>query len=567
MVKDFSKPSFRIAKRNLSSTIVTIYGDMFNYKTLNGLYLSSNNPEVSSYDLNLYTKIKSISGRYPSVSVFPILNYDIIDGGTILQFRLPENLLIGNYDILYFNDAGYYKASNTKRFTYFQVVTGVDTPCSAIVIEPTQTPTQTPTNTLSQTPTRTSTPTVTPTTTTTLTPTNTITPTVTPTVTPTNTQTQTQTPTNTQTPTPTITPTITPLPAFIKITDLKFSGDPEYITITNLGGSPQDMSGWYIYSHDGTVVPLCPALPSQLFNFPFGFILNPNQSVQIQSGNLAVNDPPFSFKWPTVLSPFIWNDTGDIGTLYNSSDELVDIYIYGNCTGEEAPTPTPTKTPTLTPTNTPTNTLSQTPTRTSTPTVTPTRTTTPTPTNTITPTVTPTLTPTNTQTQTQTPTNTQTPTPTQTPIIFYYVDFEGTGETKSTYGSGNVVLNGLTWNMTEALIGTLVGDYKEGNRSARLRGYSTSSIEMVDNKFNGIGIVSFKYRRYETDNQIEWIVECSMNDGVWNEIGRFTATDIVQDFNATVNQFGYGKIRIRTDATGSTTRRTNVDNILITGYV
>lgn len=121
-MKDFSKPSLRIATRNLSSTNVTIYGDMFNYKTLNGLYLSSNNPEVSSYELNLYTQIKSISGIYAPVNVFPILEYDIIDGGTILQFRLPHDLLIGNYDILYFNDAGYYKASNTKRFTYFQVV-------------------------------------------------------------------------------------------------------------------------------------------------------------------------------------------------------------------------------------------------------------------------------------------------------------------------------------------------------------------------------------------------------------------------------------------------------------
>ena len=95
---------------------------MFNYKTLNGLYLSSSNENVSSFELDLYTNVKSISSRYPPVNVFPVLNYEILDGGTILQFILPNDLLVGNYDIVYFNDAGYYKASNTKRFTYFEIV-------------------------------------------------------------------------------------------------------------------------------------------------------------------------------------------------------------------------------------------------------------------------------------------------------------------------------------------------------------------------------------------------------------------------------------------------------------
>ena len=94
---------------------------MFNYKTLNGLYLSSSNMLMSSIKLDLYSNVKSISARYPSVSAFPIYDYDVIEN-YILEFKLPQNLLEGNYDILYFNDAGYYKASNSKRFTYFEVI-------------------------------------------------------------------------------------------------------------------------------------------------------------------------------------------------------------------------------------------------------------------------------------------------------------------------------------------------------------------------------------------------------------------------------------------------------------
>lgn len=119
--KDYSKASFSVSKENLSSTLVTIYGDMFQYTTLNGLYLSSSNLSMSSIILDIYTKVKSISGRYPAISAFPVEEYDIAEN-YILKFKLPNNLLEGNYDIVYFNDAGYFKASNTDRFTYFNVI-------------------------------------------------------------------------------------------------------------------------------------------------------------------------------------------------------------------------------------------------------------------------------------------------------------------------------------------------------------------------------------------------------------------------------------------------------------
>ncbi len=171
--KDYSKSTFNVYLSNLASTLVTIYGDMFQYTTLNGLYLSSSNTSIPSLTtLNLYSNIKSISGRYPAITVFPVKEYNVVEN-YILQFELPSDLPVGNYDIIYFNDAGYFKASSTKRFTYF-TVNSSPTPYTPT---PTPTPSITPTNT----PTPSITPTLTPTPVTPIpTPTNTPTPTKTP---------------------------------------------------------------------------------------------------------------------------------------------------------------------------------------------------------------------------------------------------------------------------------------------------------------------------------------------------------------------------------------------------
>lgn len=162
--KDFSKPSFSVLLENLSSTLVTIYGDMFNYKTLNGLYLSSSNTNIDSLTtLNLYSNVKSISAKYPPITVFSVEKFDIVEN-YIIQFKLPENLLIGNYDILYLNDAGYYKASKSKRFTYFSVISSLSSIRQNITPTPTPTQSITPTQTSSTIPTTpTPTPTQTPT--------------------------------------------------------------------------------------------------------------------------------------------------------------------------------------------------------------------------------------------------------------------------------------------------------------------------------------------------------------------------------------------------------------------
>ncbi|MFN3640176.1 MAG: T9SS type A sorting domain-containing protein [Flavobacterium sp.] len=151
----------------------------------------------------------------------------------------------------------------------------------------------------------------------------------------------------------------------------------------------------------------------------------------------------------------------------------------------------------------------------------------------------------------------------------YVVDFEN--ETKGGYPSATVALSGLDWDMTEALIGTLAADWKNGAKSARMRGHGTSSMTMLANKTNGLGTLSFQYRRYGTDVQVDWRVEYSINNGAsWIQIGSdFTApaTDAVQTFSEVVNINADIRIRIkRATETGTSNNRLNIDDIVLTDF-
>ena len=154
----------------------------------------------------------------------------------------------------------------------------------------------------------------------------------------------------------------------------------------------------------------------------------------------------------------------------------------------------------------------------------------------------------------------------------YIVDFEGVGETKTGYATGTVKLSGLDWDMTNALIGTDTNDFKNGVRSARLRGYGTSSISMLEDKESGLGTLSFLYRRYSSENQVDWKVEYSTDGGSsWIQAGNTfisPATDEVQQFEETLNIAGNVRIRIkRATETGTTNRRLNIDDIILTDFV
>lgn len=162
--------------------------------------------------------------------------------------------------------------------------------------------------------------------------------------------------------------------------------------------------------------------------------------------------------------------------------------------------------------------------------------------------------------------------------VEYTANIEGTGETKTGYASGSVTLSGVSWNLTDALIGVDAADWKNGLRSVRMRGYSSSTMTMLADKTDGAGTVSFRYRAYggtTIDTQVEWGAEYSTDGGsVWLPLGtNFTAASTpnppdTQLFSANANISGNFRMRIvcKTGGNTSSNRRLNVDDIVIGNF-
>lgn len=161
----------------------------------------------------------------------------------------------------------------------------------------------------------------------------------------------------------------------------------------------------------------------------------------------------------------------------------------------------------------------------------------------------------------------------------YFVDFEQNGEDKPSYSSGNVQLNGISWNLSNALIGGQTGDMKFGLFSARLRRQTATSAEnaaliMLQDKTQGLGVVSFFYARSLFTNDRSgvsptFVVEYSLNQGQsWTQVGEvinLAGVDQLTLFSEAIDTEQNGRIRIRT-LSGDDGKRFNIDNISISNY-
>ena len=155
----------------------------------------------------------------------------------------------------------------------------------------------------------------------------------------------------------------------------------------------------------------------------------------------------------------------------------------------------------------------------------------------------------------------------------YTVNFEGAAETKAAYTAGNVTLNGISWRLTNVLIGTDNNDLKLNNRSARFQVAAT--MQMQANKSNGLGTITFQAGRSNFTNDRSntaprFVVEYSTNNGSsWTQAGAEINLDGINSltqYSRTVNVSGNVRVRFRTTA-GNSGRRFNIDNIVITDYI
>ena len=148
----------------------------------------------------------------------------------------------------------------------------------------------------------------------------------------------------------------------------------------------------------------------------------------------------------------------------------------------------------------------------------------------------------------------------------YTADFED--GTKGSYVAGDVTLNGISWNLDGALIGTDSSDQKNGSKAARFSSSAAYNNIIRMNADTNMGLSSIKllYGKYGTDANSGGQVEYSTDSGSsWVTAGTFSVTASgLTAFEAT-NLNASGTVRVRVLKT-VTAGRFNVDDIQLYPY-
>ena len=149
----------------------------------------------------------------------------------------------------------------------------------------------------------------------------------------------------------------------------------------------------------------------------------------------------------------------------------------------------------------------------------------------------------------------------------YAVDFEDAS--KGSYAAGDVVLNGLSWNLDEALIGTTAGsDRFNGTKSARVRSNETANstgvLSMNVDTNMGLSSITLFHAKYGTDAATAGRVDYSTNSGIsWASAGTFDVASTNLTLFSATNLNVTGNVRVRVVKTSGTTARYSVDDLVL----
>ena len=152
----------------------------------------------------------------------------------------------------------------------------------------------------------------------------------------------------------------------------------------------------------------------------------------------------------------------------------------------------------------------------------------------------------------------------------YTVDFED--GTKTSFAEGDITLNGKSWKLAEALIGSLAGDRRNGQKAARVRynepEYGTGIMTMNEDLSSGLSAVTLLHGKYGNDADTAGRVDYSSNGGAsWVSVGEFTVTATTLTPFSVTNLNVAGNVRLRVVKTsGNDTTRFNIDDIQIHPY-
>ena len=137
--------------------------------------------------------------------------------------------------------------------------------------------------------------------------------------------------------------------------------------------------------------------------------------------------------------------------------------------------------------------------------------------------------------------------------------------TKTAYAAANVALGSGTWNLNDALIGTLSTDVKTGAQSARIR--NSGHVTMLFDRTTGAGTVTVHHASFGSDASGTWGLFASQNGGsTWTQVGtsRSTTGGSFSTATFTVNLSGTIRFEIRKLDGGA--NRINIDDITITDF-
>jgi hypothetical protein len=101
----------------------------------------------------------------------------------------------------------------------------------------------------------------------------------------------------------------------VKIADVYNAGREEHVTISNVGESDADLSGWSISGSRG----------KQRYTYPRGYILPAGQSMNLYSGEGGTSHPPSDVYWTAEI---VWNNDGETVYLWDAAGNLADEYTY-----------------------------------------------------------------------------------------------------------------------------------------------------------------------------------------------------------------------------------------------
>jgi hypothetical protein len=135
---------------------------------------------------------------------------------------------------------------------------------------------------------------------------------------------------------------------------------------------------------------------------------------------------------------------------------------------------------------------------------------------------------------------------------------------KGSYAEGVVSLASGTWNFTDAMLGNLDGDKKNGRQSVRIKG--KGKIAMQFNYAGGASTVSVLHARYAADAPGNWQLWYSTNGGTSYQQAGTTITSNNQvlsaaSFTLNIN----GSIRFEIRKTDGGNNRINFDDFIIAG--